>query len=170
MTGQFLGRGDRDGAQENIRYLVIIGTVINLTTVSVLALFLGPHLVGLYNEHPQTIALASGMLLLMLPFMPFWGLSFIMPQSLKGAGDTRYTLAVSVSSMWLIRIVLGWFLGVSLGMGLKGIWIGMCADWVVRGVFYWLRYRSGVWKTLKVIRTKPAMAAAEASVATHKDS
>jgi hypothetical protein len=42
-------------------------------------------------------------------------------------------------------VVAGYVLGIMLGMGVVGVWLGMFLDWTVRGVFFWLRLTSGKW-------------------------
>ena len=44
---------------------------------------------------------------------------FILPTGLKGAGDAKYTLVVSMLSMGLVRIGLGYLLGVTFKSGGK---------------------------------------------------
>lgn len=42
-------------------------------------------------------------------------------------------------------MVLGYLLGISLGMGVVGVWLGMFMDWAVRGACFWWRLVSGHW-------------------------
>ena len=39
----------------------------------------------------------------------------------------------------------------SVGLCLLGVWLAMIADWVVRAVFFLVRYLRGKWKRIKVI-------------------
>ncbi len=43
------------------------------------------------------------------------------------------------------------FFGIYLHLGVKGIAYAMCLDWTVRGIIFWLRFKSGIWKNFKVI-------------------
>jgi Na+-driven multidrug efflux pump len=74
----------------------------------------------------------------------------ILGQALRGAGDTRATLVVTFIGIWLVRIVVGYLLGIALGLGLFGMWIGWLADFAVRAVMMYTRFRAGKWKTLKI--------------------
>ena len=69
----------------------------------------------------------------------------MLPAGLKGARDARYTMYVSMFSMWGARVVVGYLLGIELGMGVTGVWLGMFLDWTVRGIFFWWRLNSGKW-------------------------
>ena len=39
----------------------------------------------------------------------------------------------------------GYTLGIVLGMGVIGVWLGMVLDWAVRGVLFYSRMVSGRW-------------------------
>ena len=77
---------------------------------------------------------------------------------LRAAGDALFTMGVSLASMFTFRLGLSYLLSPAtlfgipmLGLGLRGVWIAMCLDWVVRGIFFYLRFRSGKWQDIKVI-------------------
>ena len=78
-------------------------------------------------------------------FMPIWATSWILPCAFKGARDVRYTMWVSMLGMWGCRVVAGYTLGIVLGMGVIGVWLGMVLDWAVRGVLFYSRMVSGRW-------------------------
>ena len=52
----------------------------------------------------------------------FWPASFMLPQALRAAGDARFTMVVSMFSMWLFRVGASIVLGTWLGWGLVGVW------------------------------------------------
>ena len=79
-----------------------------------------------------------------------WPLSFTLPQSLRAAGDTRFTMVVSTVSMWTVRVGLGILLASYFGLGIIGVWIATFADWVVRVSFFLPRYFGHKWETMAV--------------------
>jgi Na+-driven multidrug efflux pump len=59
-------------------------------------------------------------------------------------GDVKFTLTMSIVSMWSIRVALGYVLSVICGLGVAGIWYALLADGVVRMVFSgWRCSRTG---------------------------
>jgi Na+-driven multidrug efflux pump len=76
--------------------------------------------------------------------------SFVFSGSLRGAGDTRTTLAITVFAIWAVRLVMAYVLGVVLGLGLTGVWWGIFGDFTARAVLFWLRFRFGKWQTIRV--------------------
>ncbi|MCI8574254.1 MAG: MATE family efflux transporter, partial [Oscillibacter sp.] len=55
----------------------------------------------------------------------FWPMAFALPNALRAAGDTRFTLAASSISMWTMRVGFGILLGRFWGMGVVGLWVAM---------------------------------------------
>jgi Na+-driven multidrug efflux pump len=70
--------------------------------------------------------------------------------ALRGAGDTRFPMAVTGSTIWLVRVPLAYLLALALGWGLVGAWSAMACDLTLRGVFNFFRFRSGRWKKIEV--------------------
>ncbi|CAM3763786.1 MATE family efflux transporter [Cohnella lubricantis] len=83
--------------------------------------------------------------------IPLWGISFLMPSALRAAGDSKFTSIVSLLSMWLFRIVLGYVLGIVLDFGIIGVWMAMNCEWGVRGLIFLLRFRGEKWYRKRLI-------------------
>lgn len=80
-----------------------------------------------------------------------WPLSFALPNVLRAAGDAKYTMEVSVFSMWVFRVASSYFFAGTLGFGVLGVWIGMYVDWVFRAILFIIRYRRGKWLEKRVV-------------------
>ncbi|AAK79579.1 Probable cation efflux pump, multidrug resistance protein (FS) [Clostridium acetobutylicum ATCC 824] len=106
----------------------------------------------LYTGNNDIIKLSSKVLIANAFAMIIWSSAFTLPAGLKGAGDAKYTMVTSIIGMWLFRIVLGNFLGNTMKFGLLGIFLGMYTDWLVRGILYIIRFRSGKWKNHVVVK------------------
>ena len=84
--------------------------------------------------------------------MMIWPLAFTLPNTMRSAGDAKFTMTVSILSMWFVRIALAYLIGVSLHVGLLGVWIAQTLDWVVRAGFYIVRYLGHKWENKSVVR------------------
>ena len=81
----------------------------------------------------------------------FWPMSFVLPNSLRAAGDAAFTMRISTLSMLVFRIFFGYLMGMTLGMGVIGVWLAMQIDWYLRILHFVLRFRSGKWKTKTLV-------------------
>ena len=151
LVGQYMGKGNSKEAENSLSYVTKMSTIF-LFVLGLVSLPFSRILPALYNSNTDIIKLSSRLIIINALFTPLWSVSFILPSGLKGAGDARYTLLTSLIGMWVFRITLGYVLGIPLGLGLVGVWLGMYIDWMVRGLLYFLRFKHGKWKTKVVLK------------------
>ncbi|MDE6722787.1 MAG: MATE family efflux transporter [Eubacterium sp.] len=77
--------------------------------------------------------------------------SFNLANSLRAAGDVKFTMIIGIGSMLIFRLGTGVLFGIIMNMGIIGVCIAMCMDWLARSVAFTLRYKGGKWKNIKVI-------------------
>lgn len=151
VVGQCVGAKDYEQARYYIKKLMMI-SYAGMALLSVIVYFAAPGLLRIYSLTPDTTALSLFVLRYNCVCSALvWVPSFTMPNALRAAGDAKYTMAVSMGSMWLFRVALSYVLGAGCGLGFFGVWMAMTIDWLVRGVFFVLRYRSGKWQNVNVI-------------------
>jgi Na+-driven multidrug efflux pump len=75
-----------------------------------------------------------------------WPASFVFPNALRAANDVKFTMIVSIVSMFAVRIGCSYLLAAIFHTGALAVWSAMIADWVVRVTCFVWRYRSGGWK------------------------
>lgn len=80
-----------------------------------------------------------------------WTMAFVPGYGLRAAGDVKFSMITSCCTMWACRFCLCVFLIRVLGFGPMGVWIGMFADWTVRGIIFTWRFHSRKWLEHKVI-------------------
>ncbi|MBM7581845.1 putative MATE family efflux protein [Caldicoprobacter guelmensis] len=152
LVGQYMGRGEKDEASDTMMYLTRLASFCMLL-LCMITYPLAVPLARLYSSSADVVMLAAHLIrLTSMATPPLWPLAFVLPAGLKGAGDTRYTMVTSFLGMWAFRIVLGYVLGVSLKLGVAGVWMGMFTDWLVRGVLYYSRLKKGKWVQNVVIK------------------
>jgi Na+-driven multidrug efflux pump len=94
---------------------------------------------------------------------PPLALAFVIAGALRGAGDVRFPMWVTTIAVWLIRIPVGVFLGMSsvcipfttvclpgLGLGLNGIYGALIVESSVRALLFYRRFQAGKWQKMKV--------------------
>lgn len=153
VIGQCMGAGDHEQAVGYTRKLMKVSYLAMAVTAGTLFV-IAPYMVPLFNLTPATAAMSVRVLRWNAVFViPFWPMSFTLPNALRSAGDAKFTMAVSLLSMWLCRICASYLLGSAWGfnLGLLGVWLGMFADWIVRAVVFLARFLSGRWKEHQVI-------------------
>jgi len=114
--------------------------------------FLTPHIVHIFNLSAEATELASNVIRTAMIFSALlWPTAFSLPNFLRAAGDAKYTMLVSMFSMWAFRVAMSYLLAITLNWGIYGVWAGMYIDWLTRSVFFIVRFIRGKWKTKRVI-------------------
>lgn len=152
VFGQCIGANDYVQAVAYLKKLILI-TILAMAAVNVPLLFLARPIVGLFPISEKAFDISVRVLpVLAVANIVFWPFSFAFPNALRAAGDARFTMIVSASTMWVVRFGLSYVFVRYLGLGVVGVWYCMIIDWIVRCVFFAFRYRSGKWRTKCVIR------------------
>ncbi|MBO2944366.1 MATE family efflux transporter [Paenibacillus sp. F411] len=151
VVGQCIGRGDIQDARKFIRSFLWLGSLsLLLTGLIVMPLF--HPLVSLFDPPPDIVDdLFLVLLINTIMQVPLWSVSFVLPSALRAAGDSRFTSITSMLTMWLFRVILGYVLGITLGMGILGVWLAMNLEWGVRGAVFLWRLRGKKWYAHKLI-------------------
>ena len=152
VVGQCLGAGEKEQAVYYSRRLLRTAYcgawVMNLSAF----LFANRFAISLFNLSPeaQTMALQV-MVWFNFVSLFFWPSSFTLPNILRAAGDARFTMAVSILSMWVFRVAFCYLMVLKFHCGLLFIWMGMFLDWVFRSLCFFVRFARGRWMEQSVI-------------------
>ncbi|MCD6289897.1 MAG: MATE family efflux transporter [Anaerolineae bacterium] len=149
LVGQALGARHPHLAERSVaiaaRYALLIMSVVGM-----LFFFANRPLAQLYGATPKVVDLAA--LALRIGAFEQIGMAIymVLGGALRGAGDTRSPLQVSLAGIFLLRIPMVYVLAITLGLGLAGVWAGTVIDWTGRATLMAYFYRRGRWKTIDV--------------------
>ena len=152
VVGQCLGAGEKEQAVYYSRRLLLTAYcgawVMNISAF----LFANRFAISLFNLSPeaQTMALQV-MVWFNFVSLFFWPSSFTLPNILRAAGDARFTMAVSILSMWVFRVGFCYVMVLGFHGRLLSIWMGMFLDWVFRSLCFFVRFARGRWMEQSVI-------------------
>lgn len=150
VVGQCVGAKDYNMAEYYTKKLLKMTYKFTIILNSFILLLL-PIILKIYNLSPDTIKLASILIFIHnAAAMVLWPASFTLPNALRASNDVKYTMIVSIFSMWTFRIVSSYIIGKWLGLGAIGVWIAMIMDWGFRVICFTIRFFRGKWKLQKI--------------------
>ena len=152
VVGQCLGAGEKDQAVSYSRRLMLFAYCgawfMNLSAF----LFANKFALGLFSLSPEAYAMALEVMVWFNIISLFiWPSSFTMPNILRAAGDARFTMTVSIISMWAFRVGFCYLCVLAFHGGLLAIWMGMYLDWAFRSLCFFVRFVRGRWLEQHVI-------------------
>jgi putative MATE family efflux protein len=149
LAGQYLGAGSVAMARRAIMVCSGIGVAF-MGLLGIVFMTSGTALTRVISDQPVHLEEAPPLLFICGAVQVFFALVMVVRQALRGVGDTRACLAITVVSNYGVRLPLAWLLGVHLGLGLTGIWLGLCSELVVRGSLFGARFLQGGWAKVRV--------------------
>ena len=151
VIGQCLGAGDKKQAKHYS--VTLLGIAIGgLAIANALVFVLMPEIVTWFNLSAEASVLCTTVVhMFNVASVFFWATSFTLPNALRAGGDAKYTMTVSIISMWLFRVILSYVFVLQFQLGLAGVWLGMFCDWVFRSICFLIRFVHGKWMNHKVI-------------------
>jgi len=139
-VGHAVGQGR---GSQGVRRAAFAGGVLVLATqlTGGLVLLLGhDQIVALYTRDVAVAALASSLLLYAAAFQFPDGIQVLSAGALRGLKDTRVPMLLAACAYWGIGMPLGAGLGLWLGWGPRGMWIGLIAGLVVAAILLGARF------------------------------
>ena len=138
-VGRAVGAGDH----EQVRDAGFVGIATSLATqllsCSIMALF--PHAIAsAYTADTQVAAFAAQLLLLAAVFQFSDGIQVTANGALRGLKDTTAPMAITTLAYWGIGMPVGWWLAFRVGLGARGMWIGLIAGLTVAALLLSMRF------------------------------
>ena len=151
VIGRCIGAGEKEQAKYYSKRL--LGLAYAGMVLADLALFvLVKPIIACFALSAEAARIATQLLVsFAICAALIWPLSFTLPNVLRAAGDAKYTMEVSVFSMWVFRVASSYFCAGTMGLGVLGVWIGMYVDWGFRTLLFVIRYRRGKWLEKRVV-------------------
>jgi len=135
IVGQCVGADEYEQAKQYTKKLVLLNYLL-LSFICGLMIFGRYQIVDFYNLSPEASRLACNLIFAHACAMTLWPLSFVLPNALRASLDNRFTMMISIFSMWTFRIGFAYLFVKNMGMGIMGIWYAMFIDWGLRAVVF----------------------------------
>ena len=137
LVGRAIGRGDPDGMRRAAGAALLLGVGFMATT-AILFTLVPAWFAGLYSSESAVVTLAAILIPIAGLFQVFDGTQAVAVGILRGAGDTRWPMAINILGFWLVGVPVSVWLGFRAGYGPIGLWWGFVAGLAaVAGLLLW---------------------------------
>ena len=148
LVGQGIGAGQKVLTRSFARMSVGLGIAV-MTLMGILMWVFAPELMGIMSPVEEVIAQGTQVLRIEAWAEPMFAIAIVCNGVFIGAGDTLIPAAMSLCSMWFVRLTLAATLAPKYG--LKGVWTAMAVELFFRGSMFLVRLFKGGWSNkLKV--------------------
>lgn len=149
LVGQNLGANKPDRAEASV-WKVAKYNAIFMGFVTVLFVSLGGFFVSFFTKEVALIKIASTALTIISSGYIFYGIGLVLMNAFNGAGDSRTPTFVNLFWYWLIQIPLAWILATMLNLQIIGVCLAIVSIEALITITYYLIFRKGKWKLVKV--------------------
>lgn len=151
LVGRYLGSDDTDLATRAGYRGTFLGMGL-MGLVGICFAAIPQVLVRIFSPEPGVIAVGVVLLRMMAFYQVFDAMNIIFRGALNGAGDTRFTLMVTLLGAWCIMIPGTYLAAFVFEWGMAGAWTAVVVYIVVLGVVFGLRFKSGKWNDIRLVR------------------
>ncbi len=148
LVGRAVGAGDPHGARRAAGAGLLVGAGF-MTCSAILFLSIPGALARLFSTDRPVVVAAALLIPVAGIFQLFDGLQVVAAGVLRGVGDTRVPMLVSLIGFWLIGLPVSAVLSFPLGMGPVGIWWGLAAGLAATAVLLLFRVRARFGRDLR---------------------
>ena len=146
VVGRCAGAREYAQAEHYIKWIGALSLAITCLAAILSAIFAGP-IAELYHLSAGTEDTAVALMRWQaLACALVWVLAFNIPDALRAASDVRFTMTVSLLSMWIFRVGFSYIFRAFLDIGVVCVWFAMFLDWTFRASVFTWRLKSGKWK------------------------
>jgi MATE family multidrug resistance protein len=162
LVGQYIGAEKADLAQTSA-YSGFHLAFVYMASIAAAYVLVPDIFVAPFSLHadPQVFTEIYSFSVVLLRFVAVYSIfdtmNIIFCSAIKGAGDTRYVLFMTVILSLFVLIIPTYLAIVVFKYGLTVSWVLATAYIILLGVIFYLRFLGGKWKTMRVIeqRTPP---------------
>lgn len=141
VVGQALGSRNPRRAKRDGWTAVLLGA--GVMAIASAALVSAPYRIArAFTSDARVLSIAPRLLLIAALFQIFDGLQVVATGVLRGAGNTRVPMLANIGGHWLLGLPIGFLLCFSLGLGVRGLWMGLSIGLIAVActlVFVWWR-------------------------------
>lgn len=151
VCGRCIGAGDKDTARRYGKNMIGLATVLLIVSIIVFYPLL-PYILKLYQAPAETLSIIYNLIIIGVASMPFfYPMANVMPCVLRSAGDASFSSMTSLITMWVVKVFIGYILGIVLDFGVMGIYCCLGLEWAVKAVVYAIRFKGDKWLNKKTI-------------------
>jgi MATE family multidrug resistance protein len=156
LVGRYIGRGQPEVACHRAALGFKLAAAFMLSCGVIFFVF-GEAMIGLFTSDPEILAMGGLLMKFAAAYQFFDALYIIYVGALRGAGDTFWPAIVTAGLCWVFVVLLGGLSAYQLpGFGVAGPWAIACLYGMLLGLFMWLRFQQGGWRSI-ILDAEPAV-------------
>jgi len=148
IVGKHLGKNDADESLKSGLTAAVMGTLLG-STIAMLYLFFPGAALAIFTDDINVIEYAQPILKIVALNQGFLAFVVIMVGALRGAGDTKGAMFITIIRLWLIFVPLSYYLIVVSDFGVSGVWIAEIISFIIISIVVLRRFLKMKWADIE---------------------
>jgi len=150
FAAQSIGAKQFNRLQEVIRAGIVMNYIIGGILIAFIYLF-SREILSLFLTSSNTIEIAHSLVMITLWSYLIFGHAQIIGATMRASGTVLWPTIIGVVSIWLVEVPVAYYLSYHTNLGIKGIWIGYPASFIVSLLLQYGYYKFS-WKKKRISR------------------
>ena len=150
MTGWHIGAGELEECDRGTKRAAFVGVCVAVCMETAIVLGSG-FIMPLFTDNPEMTALVRKLLAIDIVLEIGRVTNLVFGQALKTSGDAVFPAVIAAVFMFVFAVGGTWLFGISMGLMAVGAYIGLASDECVRAVGMVWRWKTGKWRTKKLV-------------------
>ncbi|PFA25187.1 MATE family efflux transporter [Bacillus cereus] len=150
FAAQSIGANQFDKLQKVVRAGILMNYIIGGILIAFIYLF-SREILSLFLTNPNTIEIAHSLVMITLWSYLIFGHAQIIGATMRASGTVLWPTVIGIVSIWLVEVPVAYYLSYHTNLGIKGIWIGYPAAFIVSLLLQYGYYKFS-WKKKRITR------------------
>ncbi|WP_410256289.1 MATE family efflux transporter [Bacillus cereus] len=150
FAAQSIGANQFDKLQKVVRAGILMNYIIGGILIAFIYLF-SREILSLFLTNTNTIEIAHSLVMITLWSYLIFGHAQIIGATMRASGTVLWPTVIGIVSIWLVEVPVAYYLSYHTNLGIKGIWIGYPAAFIVSLLLQYGYYKFS-WKKKRITR------------------
>ena len=155
LLGRHLGARETDAAEKLINKTLLLSLSTSIA-ISLIQAFFASFIFSLFTKDQEVVKLCSYIMWIEVALEIGRAVNITLVRALQTSGDVIFPTVLAVIFCWAVAVIGSYIFGVSLQLGIVGVWIAMSIDELCRAFIFIVRLKKGKWKERKLVNTNPS--------------
>lgn len=149
LVGKSIGEKDIPKGTEIGFASAFLGVAWGVFIAIIFIIFPKP-LLQAFTSNAAIITLGIGVVPFLALNQPGLNYMIVMGGALRGAGDTKILMYLTISRLWLVFIPLAYLFIITLNKGVAGLWYGEIISILLFSIILFFRFKNQKWSTIEI--------------------
>lgn len=150
ILGRHLGAKEITKAEKLITKTLII-SIVSSIIIAIIQAVLSRPIFSLFISNYDIVTLCVKIMFIEILLEIGRAINITFVRALQTSGDVMFPTVLAVIFCWGVAVVGSYVFGISLALGIIGVWIAMTIDELCRGAIFIVRFKKGKWKKYNLV-------------------